>query len=203
MAAGAHVAVLGCRSRLPAALLPQRNAEVRRALNQFTLPTPLLPPQVQRMRPSPFNKQSGVAKGAKAAAGPSKLGGGAKAAAAAPAGKGKAKKVVDDSEVGVRECSRVVQHSDTCMRGVCTQQHGKLEGLPHSVTSSLMFPQSFAGRGGGGRDRHVGVSSARARGGPPARRRRQEAGVVPRGLGQRGRGGGQQQRGRGQRLCAL
>lgn len=50
------------------------------------------------MRPSPFNKQSGVAKGAKAAAGPSKLGG-AKAAAA-PAGKGKAKKVVDDSEVG-------------------------------------------------------------------------------------------------------
>lgn len=54
------------------------------------------------MRPSPFNKQSGVAKTGKAAAGPSKLGGGAKAAAA-PAAKGKAKKVVDDSEVGVLE----------------------------------------------------------------------------------------------------
>lgn len=66
------------------------------------LPVPALRSQVQRMRPSPFNKASGVPKSkaaAPAAAKPkSNLGGGAPAAK--PAAKGKGKAVVSDSEVG-------------------------------------------------------------------------------------------------------
>lgn len=80
---------------------------------------PSSPPQVQRMRPSPFNKNSGKPKAAAAAAPRPASNLGKKAAAPAAGGKGKGKAVVDssDSEVGLRPCAPWLACCHYCAAG--------------------------------------------------------------------------------------